>query len=63
MSNNIQLFNHADFSVRAFEEDRVIWVVAKDVTEALDYSNWQPNIVSHVPESWKGIKRINTPGG
>ena len=63
MSNNIQLFNHADFSVRAFEEDGVIWVVAKDVAEALDYSNWQPNIVSHVQESWKGIKRINTPGG
>ena len=37
-------------------------VVAKDVAEALGYT-WQSNVIAHVPEEWKGVKPINTPGG
>jgi prophage antirepressor-like protein len=35
---------------------------AKDVAEALGYV-WHHNVVSHVPEEWKGIIPINTLGG
>ena len=61
--NELQVFNSKDFSVRTIEDNGEIWFVAKDIAQALEYSYWQPNIVSHVPECWKGIKRINTPGG
>lgn len=37
-------------------------VVAKDVAESLGYS-WQINLIANVPEEWKGVKPINTPGG
>ena len=63
MESAIQVFNNGDFRVRTIESGSEIWFVAKDVAEALEYSYWQPNIVAHVPEVWKGIKRINTPGG
>ena len=59
----IQIFSNEEFQVRTIEDNGEIWFVAKDVAEALEYSYWQPNIVAHVPEVWKGIKRINTPGG
>ena len=61
--NAIQIFSNEEFQVRTIEDNGEIWFVAKDVAEALEYSYWQPNIVAHVPEVWKGIKRINTPGG
>ena len=59
----IQVFRNEEFRVRTMEDSGEIWFVAKDIAEALEYSYWQPNIVAHVPEIWKGIKRINTPGG
>ena len=63
-NNTLQVFSKDEFQVRTLNEsDGSIWFVAKDVAQALDYAYWQPNIVSHVPEIWKGIKRINTPGG
>ena len=62
--NSLQLFENGQFNVRTIvDDDGEIWFVAKDVAQALDYAYWQPNIVGHVPEIWKGIKRINTPGG
>ena len=60
MTNSIQIFNNDKFSIRTINEDGNIWFVARDVAEALEYSYWQPNLVSNVPEEWKGIKRINT---
>ena len=64
MNNNIQVFTKDNFTARTFTDDNgTIWFVAKDIAEALEYKYWQPNIVAHVPECWKGIKRINTPGG
>ena len=61
--NTLQVFEHDNFTARTIEDNGEIWIVAKDVAQSLGYSYWQPNIVGHVPEIWKGIKRINTPGG
>lgn len=61
MSNLIP-FQFESFNVRTLVETGEVWVVAKDVAEALGYK-WQPNLIGHVPEKWKGINRISTPGG
>ena len=60
---SLQVFMYQGYQLRTMEENGVIWFAAKDIAQALEYSYWQPNIVAHVPEIWKGIKRINTPGG
>ncbi len=56
----LQVFNYEGQQLRTVEENGVAWFVAKDIADALGYSYWQPNLVAHVPEIWKGIKRINT---
>ena len=62
--NAVEVFTNSEFRVRTTQDtDGVVWFVARDVVEALEYSYWQPNIGGNVPELWKGIKRINTPGG
>ena len=62
--NAVEVFTNSEFRVRTTQDtDGTVWFVARDVAEALEYSYWQPNIVGNVPEMWKGIKRINTPGG
>ncbi len=38
------------------------WFVAKDVCLALEYQ-WHHNLLSHVPDEWKGSNPITTPGG
>lgn len=63
MGSAIQIFRNGEYRVRILESNGEIWFVAKDIAESLEYSYWQANIVAHVPEIWKGIKRINTPGG
>ncbi len=63
MTTALTPFAFDDALVRTVTDDSGDFLfVAKDVALALDYS-WQPNIVTHVPDEWKGIKRINTPGG
>jgi len=47
-------------TIRTVEVDAKTWFVAKDVAEALDYA-WQPNLISHVPDQWKRLNRVNTP--
>lgn len=44
------------------DDDGTLHFVAMDAAEALGY-NWQSNVIAHVPADWKGVKRINTPGG
>lgn len=56
----ISIFKKDGFQLRTISDNGEIWFVAKDVAEALEYTYWQPNIVAHVPDFWKGIKRINT---
>ena len=65
MTNNLTRFHNDTFSVRSFEQDGVIWFVARDIAEALDYNTdgGMNRIFGNVPELWKGGKRIATPGG
>jgi prophage antirepressor-like protein len=61
MQLNTFSFDHLPIRIVMDEEGNPLWV-AKDVAEALGYT-WQPNLTSAIPEDWKGIKPINTPGG
>lgn len=63
MDNEIQKYFFENKPVRVVKEDNETWFVAKDITAVLEYSYWQPNIISIIPDEWKGIKRINTLGG
>ena len=61
--NDLQVFNNNDFTVRTVQEDNgEIWFVAKDIAQALDYSTdgGMTKYFNHVPEVWKGGKRIST---
>ena len=63
MQNNIQVFNNADFYVRTINDDNgIVWFVAKDIAETLEYSldGGMGRIFGHVPDVWKGGKRIAT---
>lgn len=63
MENSVQIFKSDRFGeVRVAELNGELRFVAKDVAERLGYK-WQPNIVGHVPDEWKGVNPINTPGG
>ena len=63
MSSNLQVFDYEDSRTRVTLVDGELWIVAKDVAEALDYSRFDSNLLMNVPEDWKGTKRIRTPGG
>lgn len=60
--NGLIPFMFDGHQVRTVQSDAGLLVVAKDVAEALGYS-WQPNLIGHVPEEWRGVNPINTPGG
>lgn len=60
--------SESSHKVRAYiDESGDHWFVAKDVCVALCYSESAvgqlANLIKHVPDEWKGIKPINTPGG
>ncbi|MBR0249865.1 MAG: hypothetical protein IJQ77_02175 [Synergistaceae bacterium] len=68
MNSSIQIFNNNEFSVRTTkDDDGTIWFVTKDIAQALGYSESSiaglQKLIAHVPEIWKGMKRIQTPGG
>ena len=68
MTSALQIFNNDEFTIRTVNEDGEIWFVAKDIAEALEYSeatikNNIRNLTQSVPEIWKGNKRIITLGG
>ena len=66
MNNSLQIFTKDSFSVRTIQDDNgVIWFVAKDVAQALEYGldGGTGKYFAHVPEIWKGGKRISTPSG
>ena len=58
----IQLFkSDTGFSVRSFEDDDGIWFVAKDVAQALGYSEESntTRLFQSVPDIWVRVKRIH----
>ena len=64
MEANIQTFYNKDFNLRiVYDENGQAWAVAKDIAENLGYERFDSNLIKHVPEIWKGTKRIRTPGG
>lgn len=62
MDSSIQIFNSNEFSVRSFSEDGEIWFVAKDIAQALEYSeasiNQVNNLFANVPDIWTDHKPI-----
>ena len=65
MNSSIQVFSNNEFTIRTINDNSQIWFVAKDIMNALEYSDTSTpaQIMQAVPEIWKGIKRIDTPGG
>lgn len=59
---NIQIFNFEENQVRTVMVDNSPFFVAKDVAEALGYSNTRDAIAKHVDEDDKLVSRIATPG-
>lgn len=61
--NELKIFEKAEFgSVRVVMKDGEPWFVARDVAEALGYT-WSGSCIAHVPDEWKGVTSVVTPGG
>lgn len=54
-------------SIRVLNVDGLPWFTAKDVMQALDYSENSLNTIvqkiAHIPEEWKALHPMLTPGG
>jgi len=64
MSTEIKLFENNEVRF-VTEDDGNFWVVGKDLLRALEYNtNSNPaRVFAQIPEDWKGVKPIHTPGG
>lgn len=60
----VTLFSFEGSQVRvSIDEKGEPWFVAKDVAEILGYT-WNGALaIQHVPEHWKGVRSVLTPGG
>ena len=62
-----KVFSFNGIQLRSIEEDGTMWFVARDIAQALDYSEAtianMDKTIAHVPEIWKGRYPIPTPGG
>ena len=64
MSKEIQIFNHPEFGgVRVVELDGETFFVGNDVAIALGYSQPAKAVREHVPDKFKGVSEMDTPGG
>ncbi len=62
--SNIIPFNYENKEIRTIQdENNELWVVAKDLAEALGYKWNGSSRVAHIPEEWKGVTSVVTPGG
>jgi prophage antirepressor-like protein len=61
MQLNTFTFSNKEIRMTFDDQGNPLWV-AKDVAEALGYT-WHHNLISHIPEEWKGGNPITTPGG
>jgi prophage antirepressor-like protein len=64
-NKGLMAFYYEGYQVRKPEINNELWFVGKDVAEALRYSEESnpARLFSNVPEEWKGVKPIHTPGG
>jgi len=61
---DIQIFKHPEFGdVRVANKDGEPLFVGKDVAIALGYSNPRDALAKHVPDKFKRVSQIATPGG
>ena len=65
VGNELQVFSFDGKQTRVTVVDGEPWVVAKDVAVALDYGldSKVGMLFKHVPDEWKGVNPIYTPGG
>lgn len=63
MHHDLIPFAFEDHLVRVFEVDGAPWFVAKDVAAALGIVWKGDETVSRIPERWKGVRNLRTPGG
>jgi prophage antirepressor-like protein len=65
MNNQIIPFDFENRQTRVIVEGGEIWFVAQDVARALEYpdSSSPARLFAHVPDEWKGVNPIHTPGG
>ena len=58
-------FESTSSTIRVVEINGEPWFVAKDVADALEYaeSSNASRLFAHVPDKWKGVNPIHTPGG
>lgn len=59
------VFSFCAHTVRVIVHDDDTWFVARDVMTALEYSGHSApaKVCEHIPEEWKGVNPIHTPGG
>ena len=59
--NALRIFKNSDFQVRTFKDNGDIWFVAKDVAEALGYSEASntARLFQAVPDIWVEVKPIH----
>lgn len=58
-----QLFNFKGQQVRTVTIDNEAYFVGKDVADILGYSQTAKAVREHVPEQFKGVSKLDTPGG
>ena len=64
MENNVQLFDNEEFGiVRVVTINGEPWLVGKDVATALGYVKPTDAVRNHVPDKFKGVSVLETPGG
>lgn len=56
--NDLQLFKNQEFEIRTVVLNEEVWFVAKDIAEALGYSNSRKAIIDHVDEEDKNTVTI-----
>lgn len=61
--NSIVPFDFEGANVRVVDRDGDPWFVAKDVAEVLGIRWDGAGTVGHVPDEWKGVGSVPTPGG
>ena len=60
--SEIAVFENKQFGeIRTINDNEQIWFVAKDIAEALEYSDASnpARLMQSVPDMWKGVKRIH----
>lgn len=58
MTMQLMQFDFEMATVRTVCDDGQPWFVGADIVHALGYAEMNPNLFNHVPDEWKGVKRI-----